>query len=89
VSDDCHDPALDNPYASEDLTRGPACNGCKYLWYSAPHGQVSVDGSRRAPHNRCRFFEADIPVHADRYGTILRADIPPGCPTHSQKALFA
>lgn len=92
MSDDCHDPALDNPQASKDLSRGQTCAGCSHNHYSAPCGQKS--GNRyfqgfdmHRPHSRCLHFDCQIPMHVDRFGSWLRSDIPAGCPTFSQGEL--
>lgn len=84
MSDDCHDPALDNPHAARNLTRGKTCGGCSHNHYSAPFGQAL----RPEPHSWCLHFYAAIPMHVDRFGSWLRSDIPPGCPTYSQQELF-
>ncbi len=61
------------------------CDGCDHNHYTAPHGQ----SGRPEPHSRCRFFNAYIPMNVDKQGNYLDSVIPPGCPTYSQKELFA
>lgn len=65
-----------------------SCNGCKYNWYSAPHGQTR----NRAPHSRCMKLNADIPMIVQDYSGGHRkwvgSEIPADCPVHMQQDLF-
>ncbi len=66
------------PIVEAQPTRGQRCDGCAHNIYSAPHGQPPL---KPAPHSRCKFFDADIPMIVDGRGTWLRSEIPAGCPT--------
>lgn len=58
--------------------RGPKCDGCDHIRYSAPGGQAW----NRQPHSRCMHFNADIPMVVDARGIWLRSEIPAECPRH-------
>ncbi len=70
----------------------PRCDGCRHNLYFAPGGVET----KRTPHSRCSWFNADIPMVIQKLrgcdGRLspewIRSEIPKGCPTYIQPSLF-
>lgn len=56
------------------------CEGCKHLQYTASDGQISADPVIAAPHSRCGYFKAYIPLRKDGSRRVFY-EAPADCPT--------